>query len=117
MAYPSPDRIGSYLVDEGHGVCFYVFMRTTIELPPELFRRAKARAVERGETLKTLLTRAVAAELGHAHSRPTARARVGLPLFGNPEGPTVHVRAADLERELAREDVLHVGRQRRRRRR
>jgi hypothetical protein len=90
-------------------------MRTTIELPPELFRRAKARAAERGETLKALLTRALAAELGHG--RPTARARVGLPLFGDPQGPTVRVRAADLERELAQEDMLRVGRQGRRRRR
>ena len=92
-------------------------MRTTIELPPELFRRAKARAAERGETLKTLLTRAIATELGPAHGRPTARGRVGLPLFGDPGGPTVHLSAADLERELAHEDVLHVGRRGRRRRR
>jgi hypothetical protein len=34
-------------------------MRTTVELPPHVMRAAKARSAERGESLKTLLTRAV----------------------------------------------------------
>lgn len=92
-------------------------MRTTVELPPDLFRKAKARAAERGETLKVLLTRAVAAELGQAQARPATRARVKLPLFGDPSGLTVQLRAADLERALAHDDVLQAARHGRRRRR
>ena len=94
----------------------YAFMRTTVELPPDMLLRAKARAAQRGETLKALLTRAVAAELGHAHHRQPTRARVELPLVGDPDGPTVHLRAADLERALTRDDVLVAGRSGRRRR-
>ena len=90
-------------------------MRTTVELPPELFRRAKARAAQRGETLKALLTRAVAAELGHAHDRPATRARLELPLIGDPSAPSIRVRAADLERALAHDDVIRAGRRDRRR--
>ena len=61
-------------------------MRTTVELPRELLRRAKACAAERGETLKTLLTRAVATELGRTGAaEPPEPRRVELPLFGDSE--------------------------------
>lgn len=84
-------------------------MRTTVELPPELFRAAKARSAERGESLKSLLTRAVAAELGHRLERD-ARPRVALPLFGRAEGPRVSPSNADLERALANTDARRVSR-------
>lgn len=35
----------------------YVFMRTTLDLPDEMLREAKAKAALEGATLKTLLTR------------------------------------------------------------
>ena len=93
-------------------------MRTTVELPPSLLRQAKARAAQRGETLKTLLTRAVATELGHAHERSDARARVDLPLLGQAGGsPAVSLSAADLERALADVEAPRAGRRRRPRRR
>jgi hypothetical protein len=79
---------------------------------PELFRKAKARAASRGESLKTLITRAVAAEVGHEH-HGMAAARVPLPLFGNPKGRRVDLRAADLARALAADDVARAGRRRR----
>jgi hypothetical protein len=75
-------------------------MRTTVEIPPDLMRAAKARAAESGESLKSLLTRAVAAELGVAAGRRAPAARVKLPLFGS-AGPPVHLSNADLERALA----------------
>jgi len=46
-------------------------MKTTVEIPDSLFRRAKARAAERGQTLKEFLSEAVqekltrAADAGH----------------------------------------------------
>lgn len=89
-------------------------MRTTVELPPALFRRAKARAAARGESLKALLTRAVAAEVGQDRD-VAARERVRLPLFGDPTGPKVDLDAADLARVLADEDAARSGRRRRRR--
>ena len=47
-------------------------MKTTLEIPDPLFRRAKSRAAERGQTLKDLVTEALqeklAAKTGHAVS-------------------------------------------------
>jgi hypothetical protein len=37
-------------------LCEYEFMRTTIDLPEELFREAKTRAVQEGITFKDLMT-------------------------------------------------------------
>ena len=95
-------------------------MRTTVELPPELMRAAKARSAESGESLKALLTRAVAAELGNLPARPRARSRVTLPLFGAASGPRARPTNTDLERALADADaagIQAVTRRRGRRRR
>jgi hypothetical protein len=94
-------------------MCFYVFMRTTVDFPPDLFRRAKARAASRGESLKTLLTRAVAVEVGRDRDR-TGDRRMTLPLFGDPAGPPVDLDASDLARALADEDLARVRRRRHR---
>lgn len=80
-------------------------MRTTVELPPELMRAAKARSAESGESLKNLLTRAVAAELETHVVRRSQKARVTLPLFGDSAGPRVRLSNADLERALADADA------------
>lgn len=53
-------------------------MKTTIEIPDDLFRQAKAAAVARGMTLKQLITGAVVHELGQAvdiDDQATARQR------------------------------------------
>ena len=92
------------LVDTPLRICFYAFMRTTIDLPTELFRKVKARAASRGESLKTVLIRAVAAEVGLGVQRE-AGSRVALPLFGAGRGRGVDVSNADLARALADDDV------------
>jgi len=38
-------------------LCLYAFMRTTIDLPEDIFREAKTRAVQQGTTLKNLISR------------------------------------------------------------
>lgn len=49
-------------------------MKTTIELPDSLFRKAKALAAEEGKSLKDLFTEAVADRLGrHAAGKPGAK--------------------------------------------
>jgi hypothetical protein len=80
-------------------------MRTTVQFSPDLMRLAKARSAELGESLKTLLTRAVAAELAQPAATSNARARVALPLFGRVSGPAVRLSNADLERHLAEADA------------
>lgn len=47
-------------------------MKTTLEIPDPLFRRAKARAAERGQTLKALVTEALQEKLA-------ARTRQSVP--------------------------------------
>jgi hypothetical protein len=87
-------------------------MRTTVEFPVELFRKAKARAASRGESLKTLITRAVVAEIGEEQTAGSGH--VTLPLFGSPKGRRINVGAEDVARALAKDDVARVGRRRRR---
>ncbi|NQW03171.1 MAG: hypothetical protein HQ485_04005 [Acidobacteria bacterium] len=82
-------------------------MRTTVELDPALMRAAKARSAERGESLKSLLARAVAAEL-EAVPVQAATAKVSLPLFGSAKGSKVRLTSADLERALADADAVPV---------
>ena len=85
-------------------------MRTTVELPPELMRQAKARAAARGESLKTLLTRAVASEIGQSsHAHPDGN-RVRLPLFGRPKAKPIKISGADIARALAQDDVTSARR-------
>ena len=83
-------------------------MRTTVELPADLLRAAKARSAESGESLKSLLTRAVAAELQVASVRGGRKARVELPLFGTAGGPSVRVSNQDLERILVDVDAART---------
>jgi hypothetical protein len=90
-------------------------MRTTVELPPDLMRKAKARAAARGESLKALLTRAVASELGRSARLGDSASRVRLPLFGNPKRKPVNVSGRDIELALAEDEVKLVFRSKRER--
>ena len=72
-------------------------------------RAAKARSAESGESLKALLTRAVAAELDTQVIRRGQNTRVTLPLFGRSSGPRVRLSNADLERALADADVAALS--------
>jgi hypothetical protein len=84
-------------------------MRTTVELPPELFRRAKARAAASGETLKELFERALAAELGDTgDTRGRRQVPVQLPLIKSRLKAPRKLRSADLARLLADEEVRLV---------
>jgi hypothetical protein len=50
------------------------FVKTTIDLPDALFRRAKSAAVEEGKSLKEFFTEAVAGRLGHSiTAKPDAK--------------------------------------------
>jgi hypothetical protein len=84
-------------------------VRTTVDLPAELIRAAKARAAAEGQTLKDFFTRAVTHELGGPALPRTSRARVVLPLIGT-DGPKVEVTNADIEAILTAEDAEKYGR-------
>ena len=80
-------------------------MRTTIDMPPTLMRAAKARAAERGESLKDLVNRAVAHEVGLPTTPEGKRGRVTLPLIARDATPTVLVTNEDIADAFGAEDV------------
>ena len=86
-------------------------MRTTIDLPPILMRAAKARAAERGESLKDLVNRAVAHEIGVPVTPKGKSGRVTLPLIARDASPSVLVTNEDIADAFDDEDAeRHAGR-------
>ena len=80
-------------------------MRTTIDMPPTLMRAAKARAVEEGESLKDLVNRAVAREVGLPATPKGKTGRVTLPLIARDATPTALVTNDDIADAFAAEDA------------
>lgn len=80
-------------------------MRTTIDMPPALMRAAKARAAEQGESLKDLVSRAVAHEIGLPTTPKGKTGRVTLPLIARDARPAVLVTSEDIADALDSEDV------------
>lgn len=80
-------------------------MRTTIDMPPTLMRAAKARAAEHGESLKDLVNRAVAHELGVSASPKGKAGRVTLPLIARDATPEILVSSEDIADALDAEDI------------
>jgi|HubBroStandDraft_3_1064219.scaffolds.fasta_scaffold32832_2 hypothetical protein len=84
-------------------------MRTTLELPDELLKRAKIAAVERGETLRELIGRALAKELAAGPPPEPARRRLRFPLFSSQQPGSLELTNADLARAEAEEDLRRLG--------
>ena len=83
-------------------LCFYVFMRTTIDIPDSLFRKVKASAALEGKSLKDWLLRAVRTELGEdGESQETVR--IKLPIVES-SGQSYAVSAENLADILDEED-------------
>jgi len=80
-------------------------MRTTIDMPTALMRAAKARAAEHGESLKDLVNRAVAHEVGIPATPKGKAGRVTLPLIARDATPAVLVTNEDIEDAFDAEDV------------
>ena len=80
-------------------------MRTTIDMPPTLMRAAKARAAKEGESLKDLVNRAVAHEVGLPATPEGKRGRVTLPLIARDARPAVLVTNEDIADAFDAEDV------------
>jgi hypothetical protein len=80
-------------------------MRTTIDMPPPLMRAAKARAAEHGESLKDLVNRAVAHEIGLPATPKGKTGRVTLPLIARDATPAVLVTNEDIADAFESEDI------------
>lgn len=70
-------------------------MRTTIDLPDPLFRELKAAAASRGMSLKTMIQRAVEAEI-HLEERKAGR-KVRFPLLPSKKPGTLNLTNAEIE--------------------
>jgi hypothetical protein len=84
-------------------------MRTTIELPNELLKRAKIAAVERGVTLRGLVEHALGRELGPPAETPS-RPRAKFPIFASKSPGALRLTAAGLAAVEAEEDARRHGR-------
>jgi hypothetical protein len=80
-------------------------MRTTIDMPTSLMRAAKARAAEHGESLKDLVNRAIAHEVGLPNAPRAKAGRITLPLIGRDAEPTVLVTNDDIEAAFDADDI------------
>lgn len=74
-------------------------------MPDVLMRAAKARAAEHGESLKDLVNRALAHELGLPSARKRKTGRVTLPLVARNAAPAVLVTNDDIADALEAEDI------------
>jgi hypothetical protein len=80
-------------------------MRTTIDMPDALMRAAKARAANHGESLKDLMNRALAHELGLPSVPKRKTGRVTLPLVARDAAPAVLVTNDDIATALEADDI------------
>jgi hypothetical protein len=81
-------------------------MRTTLDLPDELFREVKAKAALEGTHLKTLLTRYV--ENGLRESPPLLhqKRRSGLPVIQRRSQQTIPSLTSELQARIEQEEDL-----------
>ncbi len=73
-------------------------MRTTIDLPDNLFRQVKSKAALRGETLKEFVQAAIEKEVSTEASENSFR--VKLPLIKSKNPKTLALTNAEIERLL-----------------
>ncbi len=85
-------------------------MRTTLDLPDDLLRRAKIAAVERGTTLRDLVGAALERELAAPRSKAPKPRRTRFPVFSSRAPATLALTNADIDKLEAEEDRRrHVG--------
>lgn len=79
-------------------------MRTTIELPDDLFKRIKVTASLKGITLKQFITKAVEHEV-EAHSLNLEHKKVSLPLVPSKRPGSISLSSEKIARILEYEDL------------
>jgi hypothetical protein len=83
-------------------------MRTTLDLPDDLMKRAKIAAVRRGSTLRDLIAEALRRLLGDQAS--AARKRMTEAPVKLPPGHRIPVRSnSEIAQMFAQEDVAHLN--------
>lgn len=80
-------------------------MRTTVDIPDQILRRAKAAAALEGKSLRMFLTNAVTHELQRSAIKKISRKRVSLPLVPSKHPGTLHLTAEKIAQALSQEDI------------
>lgn len=91
------------IIDLFSYLCYYAFVRTTIDFPDAVFRKVKAAASLRGQSLKAYVTQAVERELGSGALPPQGR-RITLPLVCSRTPGSVDLSSKRVAELLAEED-------------
>jgi hypothetical protein len=78
-------------------LCYYAFMRTTIDLPDPVFKRLKATAALKGVSLKGIILAAVEKELQPGGLK---KKRTKFPLIRSKEPGTLSLTNADIDEIL-----------------
>ena len=89
---------------------FAYFMRTTIDIPDHLLRRAKAAASLAGKTLKVFVTEALEAKVATAGPSDHSPRRARLPLVRSKAPGSVHLDGQAVAEALEAEDHRASGR-------
>lgn len=80
-------------------------MRTTIDIPENIFRRVKATAAVEGKSLKAFVLEALNRELATRKSLQADPRRVQLPLVASERPGTLTITGDTVAEALAAEDV------------
>jgi len=84
-------------------------MRTTLDIPDALLKRAKIAAVERGVTLRDLVGTALAREVDRSASEPPVERRVQFPIFGSSRPGALRMTPERFARFEAEEEARRNG--------
>ena len=84
-------------------------MRTSIDLPDELLREAKIAAVNRGVTLRELVTDALERELHGSREPSQAPKRLDFPLIRSGIPGSLRILSDDIRRMDEEEDLRGMG--------
>ena len=84
-------------------------MRITLDLPDDILRKAKIAAVERGTTLRELVSNAPARDLGLENPSKKTGRRLQFPLVKGPSPGSLMLTNEDILRSEDEEDVRRHG--------
>lgn len=87
-------------------------MRTTLDLPDELLKRAKIKAVERGTSLRELVGAALEHELNRPSEPKPMRKRARFPIFDSKAPGALRLTNAEIAKLEGDEDHRRHGRTR-----
>jgi hypothetical protein len=85
-------------------------VRTTLDLPDDLLKRAKIEAVHRGTSLRDFVGAALARELNQPSEPKPTRKRVQFPIFESKAPGALHLTDTEIANLEAEEDARRHGR-------